>query len=529
MTLDYASRADPGYELPAPWDLGLIHEAVSARATVAGQSTAIAFRGEPISYATLDQAATNYAEVLRAFGVARGTVVPVCLPRSPELVAVLLAILQCGAAYAAFDPRWPAERRAALVERLDSPVYVSRSSDGVQSPVWTVPSTPITELASDFQADRVRVPVSPADPACVFFTSGTTGAPKGVISPHRATTRLFGIEPGTSGLPGLVAGAVMPQAAPAPWDAFNLELWGMLTTGGTVVLVEDDYLLPGMVRELVRDWAVDCMWLTASLFNAFVDLDLDCFDGVRYIYSGGERLSSSHVRRFLQRYPEIELRNGYGPVESCVFATVHPISLADCELESGIPIGWAAPDTSIHILDGDLPAAVGTPGEICVGGNGLATEYFADPAQTALKFVELELGGTPTRLYRTGDLGVTDPSGVVHFRGRMDRQVKVRGYRIEPGEIEVVADSLEVVRACAVVPVPGRAQLYDRLALFYVRTAGVPDVAGALAEDPLEVAEQLEDRLPEYLVPDVIREVAQLPLTINGKLDSAALLTLLED
>lgn len=529
MTLDYASRAEAGYEQPVRWDLGLIHEAVSARATIAGQHTAITFRGEPISYATLDQAAANYAEVLRSFGVKRGTVVPVCLPRSPELVAVLLAILQCGAAYAAFDPRWPAERRAGLVERLDAPVYVSRHSDGVRSPVWQVPSTPITEVARDLRADRVRAQVSAADPACVFFTSGTTGAPKGVISPHRATTRLFGLDPDVPGLPGLAAGAVMPQAAPAPWDAFNLELWGMLTTGGTVILVEDDYLLPGMVRELVRDWAVDCMWLTASLFNAFVDLDLDCFDGVRYLYSGGERLSSSHVRRFLEHHPEIELRNGYGPVESCVFATVHPIEPGDCELEFGIPIGKPAPDTSIHILDGDIPAPAGTPGEICIAGSGLATEYFADPAQTTLKFVELDLGGIPTRLYRTGDLGVADPTGVVHFRGRMDRQVKVRGYRIEPGEIEVVADSLDAVRACAVVPVPGRAQLYDRLALFYVRAAGQPEAPGATAEDPLGVAEQLEDRLPEYLVPDLVLEVDELPLTINGKLDSAALLALLAD
>jgi amino acid adenylation domain-containing protein len=518
----------------ADWDLDLIHEAVSARAALAPGDTALFFRGERIDYATLDAAAAGYASVLRGFGVGPGAIVPVALPRSPALVAMLLAVLRCGAAYAAFDLRWPGERRAELVERLDAPVYVTSVDDGVKSLVWYVPQLDLAEAAAAEPGDDVRVRMSAEEGACVFFTSGTTGKPKGVVSPHRATTRLFARGLGSQKTPGLLgyhAGAVGPQAAPAPWDAFTWELWGMLTVGGAVAIVEDDYLLPGMLRDLVRDQGVNTVFLTASLLNAFIDMDIDCFEGLRYLYTGGERLSVNHMERFLRRFPEIQLRNGYGPVESCVIATSHLIELDDCALKSGIPIGSACPATGVYVLNGSEVLPAGTPGEICISGTGLALGYLNDPDQTSAKFVEVDIDGEAVRVYRTGDLGCFDEKGVLHFQGRIDRQVKVRGYRIEPGEIETVAAKLEDVQSCAVVPVPGKTQVYDRLALFYVATPDAPEgeAPGAFDLDRLNVTDRLADVLPAYLVPDVVAEVAELPLTANGKLDAAALLKLIED
>jgi non-ribosomal peptide synthetase component F len=288
----------------------------------------------------------------------------------------------------------------------------------------------------------------------------------------------------------------MCQAAPAAWDAFSLELWGMLTTGGTVVIVPDDHLLPHVLQHHIVDDGVNTAWLTASLFNLFVDLEPDCFKGLSHLLSGGERLSPAHVGEFLARHPEVRLTNGYGPVESCVFATCHRVTPADVTRPDGIPLGRPVPQTGVHLEDG----------EILISGAGLALGYLGDPELTAARFA----GGR----YRTGDRGVLDDDGLLHFRGRVDRQVKIRGHRIEPAEIEAAAGGLAGVRSCAVVPVPGAAGGFDRLALFFVGSVAAP-----------EVRRRLRAVLPPYAIPDTVRQVDAMPVTANGKADERALLT----
>ncbi len=500
----------------------LIHEAVARQARLRPEATAIVFRDDRISYRTVDAAADHYAAQLAAQGVGPGSVVPVHLPRSAHMLTALLAILKCGAAYAAFDYRWPADRVGALLDQLRPPVFISdkRPADATQA-VWQPPAEPLETTAG--RGGSVPLPdLQPGAPACVFFTSGTTGTPKGVVSPHEATTRLFG----EGGLPGFWLGSVCAQSVPCAWDAFNLELWGMLTTGGTTVVVEEDYLLPGALRDIVKSAGVDTAFLTASLFNLFVDMDIDCFAGMRQVYAGGERLSPVHIRRFLERHPDIGLFNGYGPVESCVFATAHPIRLEDCDIAGGIPIGSPVAGTAIHIHDGDGICAPGVEGEVCIAGAGLAVEYLGQPELTAEKFAEITVDGSPVRVYHTGDLGFRDGDGVVHFRGRADRQVKVRGYRIEPGEIENAAMNIDGVRLCTVVPVPGQDTIWARLALFY--TATLPDgVSGEGSDDPLELGRKLGENLPTYLVPDTILRVERFPVGPNGKIDNKALLAML--
>lgn len=494
----------------------LIHQAVARQARERPTAPALVFRGETTTYERLDQAADGCARALREHGVGPGQVVPVLLPRSPRFVAVLLGILKCGAAYTAVDHRWPAPRVASMVRGTDSLLLVAdRPVAGVDLPLWRPPDDP-----------SGRPPAAVVDAgsvAAVFFTSGTTGEAKGVLSPHRATTRLFG--PG--GLEGFGPGRVMPQLAPVPWDGLTLELWGMLTTGGTSVIVDEDYLLPEGLRALVRSHRVDTVWLTSSLFNFFVDEDVDCFAGMRQVLTGGERLSVAYVRRFLDRHPDVALVNGYGPVESCVFVTTHRVVPADCAAPDGIPIGRPVAGTGIHVLgDG---GADGGPGEICVSGEGLALGYLGDPAATAERFTTADVDGVPTRVYRTGDLGRLDADGVLHFLGRRDRQVKIAGHRVEPGEIETVALRVPGMAECAVVPAPRPdGASHDRLAMFYtVDPAADRDAGPRLG--PAEVRRALSALLPKHLVPHTIRAVRALPRTVNGKADHAALAKLLAD
>ncbi|MFJ4622339.1 amino acid adenylation domain-containing protein [Streptomyces sp. NPDC088812] len=503
----------------------LIHEAVARQAELRPGAAAVVGAHTRLSYRGLDLRARAWADTLAALGAGPGTVVPVLLPRSPELVTALLAVLRCGAAYAALDPRWPEERLARLMSATASPVVIG---DGPSVPGvtrWRPPplTAPLPPLGGDTPAPAPApvpepgpgpAPPDGAAPAMVFFTSGTTGVPKGVLSPHRATTRLFG----SGGFASFGPGRVMLQAAPASWDAFALEVWSMLTTGGTTVIAETDYPMPRTLRALVARHGVDTVWLTASLFNLFVDEDPGCFTGVAQVLTGGERLSVRHVRAFLAAHPGTSLVNGYGPVESCVFATTHRVRPDDCDLPAGIPVGRPVPRTRVLVLDGDRPVPTGATGEICVTGEGLALGYLGDPDATAAAFVTLPVDGVGTRVYRTGDLGSLDHDGVLHYRGRRDLQVKVAGHRLEPGDVEAHAREVPGVRDCAAVPVAGPDGTYTTTALFCT-----PDPAHGPAPEPAALRAALARRLPAPMVPARVFVLATLPYTSQGKPDRAAL------
>ncbi|MET9363834.1 amino acid adenylation domain-containing protein [Streptomyces sp. NPDC006632] len=516
----------------------LIHQAVNRQARLTPDAVAVVDGATRLSYAALDALADAWAERLARAGVGPGALVPVLLPRSAALYVSLLAVLKCGAGYAALDPRWPDARVEGVLRQLDAPVLVSDARDTPGAGrVWHPPAldagdagdgtgpdrpagagaTPRADSA-DGRAGGFTAYDGPGDtPAAVFFTSGTSGAPKGVVSPHAATTRLFAAD----GPLAFGPGTAMMQAAPAPWDAFSLELWGMLTTGGTCVTAAEDYLLPDTLRRLIDTHGVDTAWLTASLFNLFTEIDVECFAGLRRLFIGGERLSTAHVGRFLTRHPGIRLLNGYGPVESCVFATVHPITPEDCDLPHGVPLGGEVPGTRVHVLDAEGGACpAGAVGELCIAGTGLAVGYLGDAALTAARFPELALEGRQLRLYRTGDRGFRDAEGVLHFTGRTDRQVKIRGHRIEPEEIEAHAGALPGVAGCVAVPVPGELGTYDRLALFYTADG---DAAGP----PELVRRSLQHVLPPHAVPDIVQRVERLPVTANGKVDRSLLLAAL--
>ncbi|MFI2710818.1 amino acid adenylation domain-containing protein [Micromonospora sp. NPDC018662] len=492
---------------PLP-DEGL-HRTVSRIAAARPHARAVVAGDRVLTYGDLDRLADGWAARLSGRGLGPGDLVPVLLPRGADLVAALLAVLKTGAAYALLDPTWPGGRIADVVGQLGARLVVAGPGaagvDGV--PVWTPSSAP------DPAPDGFRAAEVGGDAACcVFFTSGTTGRPKGVVSPHRATARLF--RPGT--FARFTPGTTVPLAAPTPWDAFSLELWSALLNGGTSVVVDEPYLSAHSLRDGVSRHGVDTVWLTASLFTMLVDEDLDAFVGLRQVMTGGERMSPTHALRFLRRHPTVPLLNGYGPVETTVFATTHRVTEADCARPGGVPLGRPVPGTEVLVLDGIRPCGPGEVGEICVAGDGVAVGYLGDPEQTASRFPVVTLDGRPRRLYRTGDLGRWAPDGPLEFRGRADRQVKIHGHRVEPVEVERQIETSLGVRRCRVVARPDADGRPAELVAFCV-----PSVDG----DALPTAtDDLAAVLLPHHRPAAVVSVDAFPLTSQGKVDEAALL-----
>ncbi|MFD7322564.1 AMP-binding protein [Streptomyces sp. NPDC059875] len=480
-----------------------LHAAVRRHAEVRPEATALLSGTRSVGYGELDRRADAWAEALAHRGVGPGELVPILLPRGVDLVVAILAILKLGSAYAVLDTGWPERRIREIVEDLDARLVVAGPEGaGVPPgvPVWSVTDAPVGP-ATGFRP----VDVAEAAPACVFFTSGTTGRPKGVVVPHKAVARL--VRP--DGFARFAEDTVMPLAAALPWDMFSFELWGALLGGGTSLIIGEPYLSAQALREGVSAHGVNTVWLTSSLFNMIVDEDPDAFAGLTQLMIGGERLSVPHVRAFLRHHPGIALVNGYGPAENTALSTTHRIVEADCERPGGIPVGRPVPGTRIHLVDG----------EICVSGDGLALRYLGDPALTAARFPEVTVEGRAVRVYRTGDLGEIDDEGLLHYRGRADRQTKIRGHRVEPAEVErQIERLLPAVRHCRVVARRDGAGAVEALLAFCV-----PHTPG----DPLEgVAAELRAGLVHYQRPEAVISVPSFPLTGRGKLDERALLAL---
>ena len=491
-------------------DTGGLHQTFASVALRSPDTVALACGDRDLTYAELDQISSRWAVGLIEAGVRPGDLVPVVLPRGRALVVALLAVLKAGAAYALLDPAWPLKRLQAMVDLLSAPVVLSWGQRVTSSLGGRSPAT----MGGDPRGFE-PFPAAPSDPCCVFFTSGTTGVPKGVVSPHSATARLF-----RHGLFGhFDERTVVPLAAPPAWDAFSFELWAALLHGGTSVLVEAPYLSPDALRRVIADRGANTAWVTSSLLNMVVDEDPVAFAGLRTVVTGGERLSVPHVGRLLRRHPSIQLINGYGPVESTVFATTHPVSVSDCDRPSGIPIGRPVPGTGVHVLEGIHRCPAGREGEICISGEGLALGYLGDPALTKAKFVELPSESGSVRVYRTGDLGSVDADGLLHYHGRADRQIKIRGHRIEPAEVErQIEEAWPSVRSCRVIARRDALGAYRDMVAFCV-----PECAG----DALEAAEQvLRTTLVAYQRPSAVVSLDAFPLTPRGKLDEPAMLAL---
>lgn len=489
-----------------------VHEIFAQHALLQPDSVALIWKGKSITYSELNSAANDGAAALLRLGVAAGSYVPILMERGPELIISLLAVLKTGGAYSLLDPSWPDERLLDVIKLLKPPLMITKDllPPGITLPVWS-PSTNRAAVIKEHKPIRT----DRNEPCCVFFTSGTTGQPKGVISPHRATVRLFR---NNTFLP-FSSHTVIPLAAALAWDAFSLELWGALLNGGTSWILEESYLSADMLRIGIKQNNVNTVWLTSSLFNMVVEEDLGAFAGLHYLMIGGERLSVSHVKKFLCQHPSITLINGYGPVESTIFATTHQITLDDCERLDGIPLGSPVSGTEVYVLNNQQVCKQGEEGEICIGGEGLALRYLGDSILTNEKFVDVEIGNLSTKVYRTGDIGFWD-NGLLYFKGRIDRLVKIRGHRVELADVEnQIKSILPEVRSCRVLVRRDMTNIsYELIAFCIPRTTG----------DKLENAlKLLRPKLAAYQCPAVVVAVKEFPLTAQGKLNEKALLDML--
>ena len=475
---------------------------------------ALRFRDERVSYRELDERATRLAARLRERGVRPGALVGLALDRSPDAIAALLAILKTGAAYLPLDPAYPRDRIAFMLKDAAAALVLATST---HAPVFegAVPVMILeAESARDAQ-DDVAAPTGQAkarDRAYVMYTSGSTGTPKGVEIPHDAILRL--VQDAT--YVTLSPEAAMLHAAPLGFDASTLEIWGPLLNGGCCVLHPEELPTPAGLAATIVGAGVTSAWLTAALFNAVVDDDPRHLSGLRELLIGGEALSVAHVRRLLDAVPDVTLINGYGPTESTTFATTWRIPRPFPVDARSVPIGKPITDTEALVLGPRmelLPA--GVVGKLHVGGRGLALGYLNRPELTAERFVAHPFVAGE-RLYDTGDLVRRLPGGEIDFIGRADQQVKIRGFRIELGEIESALTALPAVQAAAVVAWRDASGDASLAAYLVAR-------AGAAAESPSDLRAALARSLPEFMLPSAFVWLPGLPITVNGKLDRAAL------
>ena len=359
--------------------------------------------------------------------------------------------------------------------------------------------------------------------AYVMYTSGSTGEPKGVAVTHRGVVRLVR---GT-GYARFGPDETWLLYAPYTFDPSTLELWGALLHGSRLVIPPPGVLTTAELGEVVKREGVTTLWLTTGLFRQMVEENLGALSGVRQLLVGGDVLPVAHARRVLAELPETRLINGYGPTENTCFTSCYTVRAA-AELDPSVPVGRPIAHTWVAVLDRDQrPVPPGVAGELCTGGDGLARGYLDHPDLTAERFLPdpegREAGG---RLYRTGDLVRWRRSGDLEFLGRIDAQVKVRGFRVEPGEIETALTAHPRLSGAVVLAQREEAGGH-RLVAYVVAAADAADAA--VAPEPSELRDFLRRRLPEFMVPSAWVSLPALPLTANGKVDRKALALLQPD
>ncbi|MFT3925001.1 MAG: amino acid adenylation domain-containing protein [Myxococcales bacterium] len=503
----------PATNLPAYSASPAIHRWVEARAKERPEALAITCNGESLSYGALNRRANQLARALVARGVGRDQRVVVCMERSLDLVVALLAVLKAGGAYVPIEPTNPKDRIDFVLEDARAILALTQRplADKVSgSDVLFVDD--LGAFAQHAEGD-LEGPDVLESLAYVIYTSGSTGKPKGCLIEHRHVVRLF-------------------QACDAwfhfgPDDVFSVfhsfafdfsvfELWGALMFGGRAVVVPQsvtrapDDFLSLCVREKV---SVLCQ--TPSAFRQFVANEAKLAPGalaLRLVVFGGEALELESLRPWFQKHGDSkpELVNMYGITETTVHVTYRPIRFADLALGASSVIGVPIPDLYVHLLDEEQNLVpVGVPGEIHVGGAGVARGYLERPELTAARFVD-DPFVPGARLYRSGDLARLLPHGELDYLGRIDFQVKIRGFRIETGEIEAALRRSGLVRDVAVLT---HKQAGDAFLAAYVVTDATPN----------DLRSALRRELPEYMVPSVFVVIPELPMNVNGKVDRAAL------
>ncbi|MEV7144842.1 amino acid adenylation domain-containing protein, partial [Streptomyces tauricus] len=500
---------------------GGVHELIAAQADAHPDAAAVICGETVLKYGDLMTRANRLAHHLRGIGVGTESVVGLCLPRGVDMVVAMLAVWQAGGAYLPLDPEYPAERLQFMLADSGAKVLIGHravaEAAGVTEPAGTLSVESVESVESvvwlddpavteDLPSTAPEVHVQALQLAYVIYTSGSTGRPKGVQVAHggvvnlvRAQAKAFGVG----------AGDAVVQFAPFGFDAAVSEVCVTLVAGGTlVVATAEQRAEPEALAALVRDRNVRVATLPPSLLAVLNPGDLD---GMATLVTAGERLDTATAGVWSEHH---RLLNAYGPTETTVCASIATVEPGG---RGAPPIGAPIDNTRTYVLDERLnPAPVGVAGELYIAGTGVARGYGGRSALTAERFVPDPYAGDGSRMYRSGDRARWSRDGQLEFLGRADDQVKVRGFRIEPGEIEAVLATHPQIRS-AVVTAHGDTE--DRRLVAYLVPAdqaeGIPAVN--------DVRDHVRRSLPAFMVPAVFMELAALPLTANGKIDQAAL------
>ncbi|MFF2412035.1 amino acid adenylation domain-containing protein [Streptomyces sp. NPDC058092] len=493
------------------WD-GLIEDRFREQVRTRPSSPALVSNGSVLTYRQLHRRAAKAAAGLRQQGVARETLVGLAFDRSADSIVALLAIVLAGGAYVPLDPAYPELRLGQITEAARLRLVIC--PDAVRER-FTAPEPAATYGLGDLLrlAERDGTPGpdtgSPSAPAgrsplaYVMFTSGSTGRPKGVMIEHRGVLRLV---TNTDYVDFSPQQRVL-QAASLAFDAATFEIWGALLNGASLHIIDHETaVVPWRFERAMREGGITLAWVTAPLFHRIAQEYPAAFGSLNTLLSGGDVISPTHVARVRQACPELTVVNGYGPTENTTFTTTFPIS---DRIDGPLPIGRPIPGTTVRVCDErGCPVPPGTVGELCVGGAGLARGYLADPALTARKFVTLD----GLRHYRTGDLAHADDDGLLHFHGRQDDQIKIRGHLVEPAEVNT-----------ALLALPGVVDAYTRVMGEPGEERFLTAYVVAPHDDVPVIRRRLRERLPGYLCPDRFVRLNRLPLNPSGKVDWRAL------
>ncbi len=473
---------------------------------------AVVYGHEQLSYAELNRRSNQLARLLQQRGVGCGTLVGVCLERSLNMLVALLGVQKSGASYVPIDPQLPAERLRFMFVDSGATTLVTSSDIGAGLDLPDSISAVQLDLESDGLdaldgTDLVTQP-GPDDLAYVIYTSGSTGCPNGVAVPHGALSNFLAA---MRHEPGLTSDDVMAAVTTISFDIAALELYLPLTVGARIELVPHEIATDGMaLAQVLAKCGATTMQATPATWRMLMEVDWFAAEGFRAL-CGGEALSRDLGDSLFERVSE--LWNLYGPTETTVWSTVERVERGVDPISIGRPIV----NTSVYVLDpAREPTAIGVPGEIWIGGDGVAAGYHRRPDLTGARFVADPFAARPgARMYRTGDLGRWGNDGRLYHLGRLDRQVKLRGFRIELGEIEAALLTHPAVARAAVIAQNLNAE-QSRLIAYVVYRPGKELTAS-------EARRHLRLTLPDYMLPVVFVALDALPLTPNGKLDARAL------
>ena len=504
----------PDYEIT-------IQQLIEAQVEAHASATAVVYGDESLTYAQLNQLANQLAHQLRAEGVGPGAIVALMLERSLAMIVGILGIVKAGAAYLPLPPDHPAERIRFMLE--DGGVNILLVHDKTAGRFGgQFPFLGLTLNLDDpwIYAEQRQNPVllnKPDDLVYVIYTSGSTGKPKGVMIEHRAlVNRLHWMQ---SAYP-IGPGDVILQKTPYSFDVSVWELFWWALEGATLAfLVPGGERNPAAIVEAVRRHRVSVMHFVPSMLNVFLEyLDakgpgaVACLSSLKRIFASGEALTPSHVRKF-NAILDARLTNLYGPTEATVDVTYY-----DCPRGRDfdiVPIGRPIDNIRLYVIRDGREAEIGEAGELCIAGVGLARGYVNNPALTAERFTDNPVN-PGERIYRTGDIARWLPFGNLEYLGREDHQVKIRGLRVELGEIESTVREYPGVVDC-VAAVEKHSESVSILAAYVVSRSDL---------DARALKGYLRKRLPEYMVPHRFERLAELPLTSSGKADRKALAAL---